>query len=79
MIPIAAMNSGMYSVEKIEPNATGNAVQTITSTKISQTWLASQTGAIERWIIPRTRAPREAPPAVRSQKPAPKSAEPSTA
>ena len=40
------------SVEKIEPKATGNAVQTITRMKISQTWLASQTGLIERWIMP---------------------------
>ena len=79
MIPIAARKSGICSVEKIEPNAVGKAVQTITSTKISQTWLASQTGAIERWIIPRRRPPRAAPPAVRSQKPAPKSALPSTA
>ena len=56
MIPIAARKSGIESVEKIEPKATGNAVHTITSTKISQTWLASQTGLIERWIIPRTPA-----------------------
>ena len=79
MIPSAARNSGIDSVEKIEANATGNAVQTTTSTKISHTWLASHTGLIERWIIPRTRPPRWAPPAVRSQKPAPKSALPSTA
>ena len=79
MIPIAARNSGIESVEKTEPNATGNAVQTITSTKISQTWLASQTGLIDRCTIPRRRAPRRAPPAVRSQKPAPKSALPNTA
>ena len=79
MIPSAARNSGIDSVEKIEPNATGNAVQTTTSTKISHTWLASHTGLIERWIIPRTRPPRRSPPAVRSQNPAPKSALPSTA
>ena len=46
MIPSAATNSGMYSVEKIAPNAVGYAVHTTTSTKISQTWLASQTGPI---------------------------------
>ena len=57
----------------------GKPVQKITRTKISQTWLASQTGPIERLISPRTRAPRSAPPAVRSQNPAPKSAPPSTA
>ncbi len=79
MIPIAARKSGICSVVKIDPKAFGNAVQTITSTKISQTWLASQTGAIERWIMPRSGPPRRAPPAVRSQKPAPKSALPSTA
>ena len=79
MIPSAARNSGTISVSKIAPNATGNAVQVITSTKISHTWFASQTGLIERWIRPRTRPPRAAPPAVRSQKPAPKSAPPSTA
>ena len=58
MIPIAARNSGIESVEKTEPNATGNAVQMITSTKISQTWLASHTGLIERCTIPRSRPPR---------------------
>jgi hypothetical protein len=79
MIPSAARKSGTESVEKIEPNATGNAVQTTTRTKISHTWLASQTGLIACWTIPRTRPPRRAPPAVRSQKPAPKSADPSTA
>ncbi len=79
MIPMAARASGTKSVENTEPNATGNAVQTITSTKISQTWLASQTGLIERWTMPRIRPPRRSPPAVRSQKPAPKSALPSTA
>ena len=79
MIPIAARKSGIESVENSDPKATGNAVHTITSTKISQTWFASHTGLIERWIIPRTRPPRSVPPAVRSQKPAPKSALPSTA
>ena len=62
-----------------DPNATGNAVQAMTRQKMSQTWLASQTGLIERWTSPRTRPPRCAPPAVRSQKPAPKSALPRTA
>ena len=79
MIPSAARNSGTYSVDITEPKATGKDVQKITSTKISHTWLASHTGLIERWIIPRTRPPRRSPPAVRSQKPAPKSAPPSTA
>ena len=62
-----------------EPNAFGKDVQKTTRMKMSQTWLASQTGLIELLILPRSRAPRSAPPAVRSQKPAPKSAPPSTA
>ena len=46
MIPTAATNSGSASVDAIEPNAVGYAVQHTTSTKISHTWLASQTAAI---------------------------------
>lgn len=79
MIPIAARKSGTYSVEVTEPKAIGNAVQNTTRTKMSHTWLASHTGLIERCAMPRTRPPRRAPPAVRSQKPAPKSAPASTA
>ena len=41
------MNNGTASVEAIEPNARGYAVQITVSTKISQTWLASHTGPIE--------------------------------
>ena len=48
MIPSAAMKSGTVSVETIEPKASGYAVQQMTSTKISQTWLASQTGPMAR-------------------------------
>ena len=40
------MNRGTESVEAIEPKAVGYAVQVTVSTKISHTWLASQTGAI---------------------------------
>ena len=79
MIPSAARKSGIDSVEKTDANATGKHVHRITSTKISHTWLASHTGLIECWTIPRTGPPRFAPPAVRSQNPAPKSALPSTA
>src|SRR5262249_18432839 len=43
-IPMTAMNSGIASVEVIEPNAVGYAVQKTVSTKISHTWFASQTG-----------------------------------
>jgi hypothetical protein len=46
MMPTAAMNSGRANVDAIEPNAVGYAVQATTSTKISQTWFASHTGAI---------------------------------
>ena len=40
----------MNRVEKIEPNASGNDVQSTTRMKISQTWLASQTGPIAQSI-----------------------------
>ena len=75
MIPMAARKSGSASVEVIEPNARGNAVQRTTRMKMSQTWFASQTGAIERLM--RTRSSMSLP-AVRSQMPVPKSAPPST-
>ena len=55
MIPIAAISSGAASVEAIDPNATGYAVQHTTSTKISQTWFASQTGPIACLAWSRTR------------------------
>ena len=44
----------------IEPKAAGNAVQQTTSTKISQTWLASQTGPIEWCACSRIALPRAA-------------------
>src|SRR3954468_1356967 len=47
MIPRPASSSGTASVDAIEPNAAGYAVQLTVSTKISQTWLASHTGAID--------------------------------
>ena len=47
--------------------------------KISHTWFASHTGPIEWSITTRGRSPRSEPPAVRSQKPAPKSAPPKIA
>ena len=46
---------------------------------MSQTWLASQTGPMLWSMSVRRGAPRRAPPAVRSWKPDPKSAPPSTA
>ncbi len=56
---------------KIAEKAWENAVQSTTSTKISQTWLASQTGPIERSIWVRTRSARSPDPASRSHTPAP--------
>jgi hypothetical protein len=78
-MPKAASVSGTYSVDMIAPKASGKAVQSTTRMKISQTWLASQTGVSERWIRARGRAPFPASPATRSQKPPPKSAPPKIA
>ncbi len=58
MIPSAARKSGTRKVVNTAPKTSGNAVHAITSTKISQTWLASHTGLIERWTSPRTGPPR---------------------
>ena len=63
----------------IAENASGNAVQRTTRMKISQTWLASQTGVSDCWIRARGRSPFSASPAIRSQRPPPKSAPPKTA
>ena len=73
------MVSGTNRVSMIDAYADGKAVHITTKMKISQTWFASQTGPIERSMTARGRAPRRAPPAVRSQNPAPKSAPPNTA
>ena len=69
----------MNSVEKIASNAEEKPVQSTTMTKISQTWLASQTGPIAQSISSRGRRPRSPPPASRLHSPAPKSAPPKTA
>jgi hypothetical protein len=45
--PNAARVSGMMSVDITDANASGNPVQSTTTTKISQTWLASQIGPME--------------------------------
>ncbi len=52
----------MKSVEKIDSNAVGNPVQRTTSMKMSQTWLASQTGPIAQSINARGRRPCSPPP-----------------
>ena len=46
-MPSAARVSGTNRVSVIDANASENAVQSTTRQKISQTWLASQTGPIE--------------------------------
>lgn len=77
-IPKTAIPSGMYSVVMIAANAVGNPDHRMTRQKISQVWLASHTGPMARSISARARAPRAAPPAVRSHRPTPKSAPPNT-
>ena len=78
-IPRAAIVRGTNSVSMIDAYASGKHVHRTTKTKISQTWFASQTGPIECSMTSRGRLPRSEPPAVRSQKPAPKSAPPKMA
>jgi hypothetical protein len=78
-MPSAAIASGTNMVSVIDWYTAGNAVQVRTKMKISHTWLASHTGPIERSTRPLGAAPCSAPPAVRSQKPAPKSAPPNSA
>ena len=78
-MPSAASVSGTNKVSVIDANASENAVHSTTRQKISQTWFASQTGPIEWSMSARGRSPRSAPPAMRSQNPAPKSAPPKTA
>ena len=69
----------MNSVDMIDAKAVGKAVHSTTSTKISHTWLASQTGPIAQSIRARGRLPRSPPPASSDHRPAPKSAPPNTA
>src|SRR5438105_921469 len=76
MIPTAATNRGTDRVEAIDPKAAGYAVHTTVRTNTSQTWLASQTGAIDSCAWSRMRCPSAPPPAVSCQIPAPKSAPP---
>ncbi len=75
MIPTAAMSSATDSVEAAEPKKRGYAVQVTVRTKISHTWLASHTGAIESCASSRIGSLR---PDTSCQNPAPKSAPPST-
>jgi hypothetical protein len=74
MIPSATRVNGMYRVDMTAANTGGNAVHSSTTTKISQTWLASHTGPMLCSMSCRCGAPRREPPASKSQAPAPKSA-----
>ena len=78
-MPSAARVSGTNIVRVMDAYASGKQVHSSTKTKISQTWLASQTGAMAWSMTSRGRRPRLLPPATRSQNPAPKSAPPKTA
>ena len=69
----------MNSVEKTASKADEKPVQSTTRVKISQTWLASQTGPIAQSISSRGRLPLSPPRAKRLQSPAPKSAPAKTA
>ena len=66
-IPSRARTSGTKSVLMVAAKETGNAVHQVTSTKISQTWLASHTGPMLWSMRVRSSAPRALPPAVRSK------------
>ena len=78
-MPNAARERGTNIVRVIDAYASGKQVHKTTKTKINHTWFASHTGPIEWSMTSRGCFPRSAPPAVRSQKPAPKSAPPMTA
>jgi hypothetical protein len=78
-IPASASHSGSATVVITAANACGNAVQKMTRSKTSQTWLASHTGVIDSSISARGARPRRSPPASRSHRPPPKSAPANTA
>src|SRR4051812_34547164 len=78
IMPNATRVSGMYNVDAIAANTGGKTVHKRTSTKINQTWLASQTGPMTCSMRARRGFPTAAEPASRSQMPAPKSAPAST-
>ncbi len=70
-MPMAARARGSHIEENTVWKNTGNPVHMMIRTKMSQTLLTSQTGAMAWSMSHRGRFPRSAPPAVRSQKPAP--------
>ena len=65
-MPTRARTSGTASVVATAAKVEGKPVHHTTSTKISQTWLASQTGPMLWSTWRRSSAPRRVPPAVRS-------------
>jgi hypothetical protein len=78
MMPSRARNSGTARLEKTEPKKVGYPVHSTVITRMSQTWLASQTGAMARWAWSRISRPCALVPASSCQNPAPKSAPAST-
>jgi 2,3-bisphosphoglycerate-independent phosphoglycerate mutase len=77
-VPGVTPASGTWSAVAMAAKATGKHVNSTTTTTISQTWLASQTGASASAIVSRCSGLR-GPRARRSQTPPPKSAPPSSA
>ena len=77
-IPNNMSSIGTCRAIMIAEKPAGNAVKSRTMTRISQTWFASQTGAIESAMSSRWRS-RRGPLAKKSQTPPPKSAPPSKA
>ncbi len=57
-MPTSAIESGISSAVNRSANAGGNAVNSVTTTRISQMWFVSQTGPIARKIASRRAAPR---------------------
>ena len=78
-IPPKASHRGRAATVITGAKASGKAVQKMTRSKTSHTWLASHTGVIDSSINWRGRRPRWSPPASRSHRPPPKSAPPKTA
>src|SRR3990172_7202830 len=74
-MPISEITSGTKSAVNRSAKAGGKAVNSVTTTRISQTWFVSQTGPIARKIASRCCEAR-GPPASAVQTPAPKSAPP---
>ena len=74
MIPSNTIINGICSTHDNDAYTTGNPVNNMTTARINQTWLASQTGAIARDIVISSLLPAKL-----STMPAPKSAPPNNA